>query len=254
MGFFFPVFGVLPQEPEKPAAPAVQEYQEAQWERATQGLDYSKDIEDAPATRTPPKPPIENRDIEASKWTGASKDIDYSRDQAEPPVERERRDESGSALDWTAQTQALGKILQILAIVLALLLISYGIYKMLQAPRNKKIARDGVVITAENVEQYLHETDLEHFLKDAIAKGNYSLAIRLYYLQIIKALSEKNSIAWSIEKTNRDYLREMASHKMAQPFRNITRTYERVWYGNLLLDSNGFSRMEPDFKTLLAAL
>ena len=70
----------------------------------------------------------------------------------------------------------------------------------------------------DNLDQYIHETDLERFLREALAQGNYTLAIRLYYLQVIKDLSAKSAIRWSREKTNRDYQRELRSHRLAEPF------------------------------------
>jgi hypothetical protein len=119
---------------------------------------------------------------------------------------------------------------------------------MLEAPRNKQIARDGVEITLDNLDDYLHETDLDRFLREALTQGNYPLAVRLYYLQIIKNLAEKNAIRWSREKTNRDYLREMRGHPAAEPFREATRIYERVWYGNQPLSAEEFAALEPKMK------
>jgi len=237
------------------AAPVIEEYDEQQWEAATEGLDYSRDVTstEAPPVQKKTPAPVATRDIEDSNWSRAIEDVDYSRDQPEIPTENHTAP-GINGLNWTAQTMVLGKILQILAVILAITLIGYGIYQMLQVPKNRKIAQDGVEITVDNIEQYLQESDLAHFLREAIAQGNYALAIRLYYLQVIKTLSEKNTVAWSLNKTNRDYLREMAQHRMFPLFRNITRTYERVWYGNQALDLHGFKRLEPEFKSLLSAL
>ena len=124
----------------------------------------------------------------------------------------------------------------------------------MNAPRNRQIARDGVEITLDNVEQYIHESDLDRFLREALAAGNYALAVRLYYLQVIKHFSETGAIRWSREKTNRDYLREMKDHRLGRAFREATRHYERVWYGNEALDGAGFSALEPSYKQLIASI
>lgn len=204
----------------------------------------------------PPLPDMAARPIEKDAWDKATGKLDYSKDVPEPPKE-ESMPQGGPSFDgagWTAATQQLGLILQGLAIAIAVAGIAYGIYRMLKAPRNRQIARDGVTITLDNLEEYLHETDLDRFLKEALAKEDYAQAIRLYYLQVIKSLSAKNAIKWSPEKTNRDYLRETREHRLGGQFREATLVYERTWYGNQVLTGQHFIGMEPQFKNLLAAI
>lgn len=201
--------------------------------------------------------PAAVRSVEPQKWDKAAGDLDYSKDRPKPPKKEKKREEEsygGNGSDmgaWTAATAGLGKILMILAIVLLAALIGYGVYRMLQQPRNRRIDRDGVQITLDNLEDHLHETDLERFLREALAARDFPLAIRLYYLQIIKSLSTRNYIRWSREKTNREYLQEMRQHTLYEPFRGATRTFERVWYGNAPLDEQGFRHLEPELKGLV---
>jgi hypothetical protein len=203
----------------------------------------------------PPKlEPLAVRKVEQKQWDDASKELDYSKDVPEPPKEeRPPQPDNFDGIDWTSATQGLGNALQGLAIVVAVAGIAFGIWRMLQAPRNKQISRDGVEITLDNLDEYLHESDLDRFLREALAQGNYPLAVRLYYLQTIKNLSEKNAFKWSREKTNRDYLREMRSHSLAEQFREATRIYERVWYGNQSLSAAEFAALEGKMKAALMA-
>jgi hypothetical protein len=210
-----------------------------------------------PSPYHPPSlPTVERRPIEAKQWEDASGALDYSNDVPKPPKERRQRPPGANAnpVDWTSATQWLGSFFQVLAVILAVAAIAFGIWRMLQAPTNRPIARDGVEITLENLEQYLQETDLDRFLREALTQGNYSLAIRIYYLQIIKNLSTKQAIRWAREKTNRDYQREMSGHVLAEPFKWATHTYERVWYGDTAPDAALFARLEPQFKQLLAEI
>ncbi|MGI9158456.1 MAG: hypothetical protein ACR2K1_01755, partial [Saprospiraceae bacterium] len=145
------------------------------------------------------------RRIEPADWERASKGLDYSKDipkKSPPPTESTEP----SGADWTQQTEMLGTLLQILAIAAAVALLGYGIFRMLNAPQNKQITRTGEVITLENLEQHLDETDIDPFLQAALKAQNYALAVRLYYLQIIKNLAAGRLLRWSKEKTNRDYL------------------------------------------------
>jgi len=203
----------------------------------------------------PPAQPVAMREVNDQQWAKASGGIDYSKDVPEPPKEKPQENMPDMpAWNWGAWGSWIGQFLQVLAIIAAVAGIAYGIYKALNAPRNRQIARDGVEITLDNVEQYIHESDLDRFLLEALAAGNFALAIRLYYLQIIKQLSESGAIRWSREKTNRDYLRETRNHRSAEAFRTATRIYERVWYGNQPVDESAYRQMEPSFQHLLSAL
>lgn len=213
----------------------------------------------AERARTPYHPPqlepVAVREVDDQRWEEASGTLDYSRDVPEPPDnEPPKALNINPGFDWTAATQALGSFFQMLAVLVAAGAIAYGIWRMLEAPHNRQIARDGVEITLDNLDEYLHETDLERFLREALAQGNYTLAVRLYYLQIIKNLSEKNALRWSREKTNRDYLRELCGHRMADTFREVTRVYERVWYGNQTIGAEEYAALEPGLKRALAAV
>lgn len=207
-------------------------------------------------------PVAERRAVPEEQWRQASGDLDYSRDlPAKPKPKKERKtpessspDSRSPSADWGGFSQFWGNFFQVLAILTALALIAYGVFRMIREPRNRKIARDGAEITLDNLDEYIHETDLERFLREALAQQNYPLAIRLYFLQIIKSLSQNGAIQWSKEKTNRDYLREMRQHPLAQPFRVATHTFEYTWYGNAPLSRTDFEKMEPVFKSLLATL
>lgn len=203
--------------------------------------------------QAPPLEPLAMRDVDQNSWDKATGGLDYSKDRPNAPKERKKREEnnSGPSLDWTGMFKGLGSLFQVLAILLALGIIAFGVYSMLQAPRNRVIARDGTEITLANLDEYIHETDLDRFLQEAKATGNWSLAVRIYFLQIIKILSEQSALEWSKEKTNRDYIREMRNHRLGAEFREVVRQYERIWYGNQELNAEEFARLEPGLKRML---
>ena len=204
---------------------------------------------------------VGRRAVPEQEWQKAAGGLDYSRDLPARPKPKKDRPHSdrpsgtgSSGGDWGALSQFWGNFFQVLAILIACVAIGYGIYWMIRQPRNRKIARDGAEITLDNLDAYIHETDLERFLREALAQQNYPLAVRIYYLQIIKDLSQNGAIQWSKEKTNRDYLGEMRVHSLAQPFREATRAFEYTWYGNTPLSRADFDRLEPAFKSLLARI
>lgn len=237
---------------------SVQAYNEAGTDTEVYWEDEAEEVLEAEKLPYVPPPiePIEARPIAEKNWQDATTGLDYSNDVPNKKKETEKKpiEESAPSTNWGAWAQGLGVIFQTLAILLALGLIAYGIYWMMQAPKNKTLASDGTEITLANLDQYVLETDLERFLREAKASANWPLAIRLYFLLIIKQLSDNGTIRWAKEKTNRDYLRETNTHPLGADFRNITRQYERIWYGNQGLDSEAFVALEPDFQALLTSL
>lgn len=200
--------------------------------------------------------PLAMQEVSPEKWDKAIGEIDYSKDLPQAPRERKVRNpqEPAPDFDWTSWTKGIGGFLQALAVLFAIAMIAFGIYSMLQAPKNRIISKDGTEITLANLDAYIHETDLERFLREALENANWPLAVRLYFLQSIKQLSEKDAIAWSKEKTNRDYLREMRAHPLSTQFRDLTRQYERVWYGNQPITAAEFAKMELEFKAFLSQI
>ncbi len=202
----------------------------------------------------PPVQPIVLREPSPGKWDDAGNGLDYSKDVPTPPKEVKQKVRTNSGFDWTNTSKFLGNLLQIFAVLAAIMAIGMGIYKMLSAPQNRIVAKDGVEITQENLDLYIHETDLDIFLKKALESSDYPLAVRLYFLQSIKRLSENNAIDWSKEKTNREYLREMRAHRLHEDFRLRTHDYERIWYGNQPLDESTFKRLQIKFQGFLGGI
>ncbi|MGI4865720.1 MAG: DUF4129 domain-containing protein [Janthinobacterium lividum] len=83
----------------------------------------------------------------------------------------------------------------------------------------------------------IHELDFVARLREAEDSGNYRLALRLGYLQLLKLLSDQHLIDWQPDKTNHAYLRELATGRPAgtPAFGELTRQFEYVWYGELPL-------------------
>jgi hypothetical protein len=94
---------------------------------------------------------------------------------------------------------------------------------------------------------------LERFIREAVDQQKYALAIRLYYLAIIKELSLSKLIKWKRDKTNWSYLNEVRTTALSQPFRETTRIFERVWYGEGTLDEKEFLSIKPKFDQLIKA-
>lgn len=88
----------------------------------------------------------------------------------------------------------------------------------------------------------------------AIGAGNYREAVRMRYLQTLQALQNRELIAPGKDKTNMDYLRELAPTTWHKPFATLTLHYEYVWYGKLPLSNGQFSHLEEQFSSFRQSL
>ena len=134
-------------------------------------------------------------------------------------------------------------------------LVAFLAYRLvgegLGRPKNRKFTPSSIAVSLDEIEENIHEHDFRHYIQQAIEEKNYALAIRLYYLAILKELSIKKNIKWKREKTNREYLREMRSNTSYDSFRQVTQVFERVWYGNGQLAENDFQQLKPNFEQLV---
>ena len=105
---------------------------------------------------------------------------------------------------------------------------------------------------AENI----HELDFDTRLREAEASGDYRLAVRLGYLRLLKLLTDQGLIDWQPDKTNHDYLRELAAARPATrpAFAELTRQFEYVWYGELELSGGLYRRVRDEQQQLARQL
>jgi hypothetical protein len=99
-------------------------------------------------------------------------------------------------------------------------------------------------------EQIIKNEDIHALIDNAIAQNNFRLAIRYYYLLSLRYLTEKQVITWQQEKTNADYIAEIESESIKSSFKNITRIYDYVWYGEFNIDQLRFESLKIPFESL----
>lgn len=87
-------------------------------------------------------------------------------------------------------------------------------------------------------------------IEKAVAEGNYRLAVRLHFLRLLKDMSDRNLIRYKQDKTNFDYLTELASTSHYSQFFRATRNYEYSWYGLFPVSNDAYRTIKKDFDTL----
>ncbi len=93
----------------------------------------------------------------------------------------------------------------------------------------------------------LSSTDLAALLQEEISAGNYNKAVRILFLQTIQQLAQQGFISLHQEKTNSDFIHEITDSGIRDQFRELTRIYEFLWYGNQAVDQSYFDRIASQF-------
>ena len=111
-------------------------------------------------------------------------------------------------------------------------------------------AQNKNIVHLSEDENLLKNANFEELIAKAINDQNYRLAIRYFYLKILKQLTEIELIKWEIQKTNEDYIKELSEKRIKEKFKSITRLYDFVWYGNFKINESQFSLVKLDFNSL----
>lgn len=158
--------------------------------------------------------------------------------------------------DITPAVGFLAWLLRVLPYIIAGLVLFFIIKFFLKV--NAQNIIDGKsaksIVNLSEDEVLIKDKDLSKLIKEAINEGNYKLAVRYYYLLLLKNLSEKELISWQQEKTNEDYIKELANNKLNTDFEKLTYLYDYVWYGEFLIDKEKFLQAEVNFKKVIAKI
>ena len=136
--------------------------------------------------------------------------------------------------------------------VIAFLAIGFVIYMIVKVILNKEgmwiFGRSHKRLKVQDaLEEDIHQMDFRVLTEQTKKAENYRLAVRYYYLWLLKKLSEKEIIDWHWDKTNRDYLYEIKNDMLRKDFEYLSYVYDYSWYGEFPLDSAAFAKAEKAF-------
>ena len=133
---------------------------------------------------------------------------------------------------------------------LAVFFVLFILYKLFLTEGAFRKRTTSAAVTPEVAEEHISsESDFTALIREAIKGGNYRLAIRYQYLQTLHKLAGKNLVELAVDKTNYQYVREIANQNYQNDFAALTLNYEYVWYGEFNIDENIYRKMEPGFVT-----
>jgi hypothetical protein len=171
----------------------------------------------------------------------------------QPPVRKPR---TAKRVDVTGGIGIVFKLL----LVLAGIFLLYILYRVLSDFKyTKKNGRNSVEAnpirqSTEGLEEEIDTESLSFLIQNAKSSGNYTFAIRYYFLLYLEKLQENNVLIYHREKTNSDYLNEIKDTEQSTQFLKISYLFEYVWYGKKPVDESDFAEIEAIFKKQINAV
>jgi len=195
---------------------------------------------------------IDVRKVDEEKWKSLTKDLNYS----EEPEKEKTKPKKDNSLPSATTSISVGPVFQYILFGLVIAIIVFVLLRLIGVNlfTSNKSVNHGDTINIDRLDEELHESDLDRYLKDALNKKEFKLAIRIYYLMTLKELSIRNWIEWKKDKTNREYLYEMSDRENYQPFMELTRVFERTWYGDKELMESDYHAISPGFKEFIEGI
>ena len=124
--------------------------------------------------------------------------------------------------------------------ILYRLFLAEGAFKRQSKSTNAQAEVEEEIITKES--------DFDALIRQSLQSGNYRQAVRYHYLQTLHLLAEKNMVQLAPDKTNFQYVSEIANRNHQQPFASLTLNYEYVWYGEFEINKNVYDKIESNFR------
>lgn len=149
-------------------------------------------------------------------------------------------------------TGAFNSFLQILPYLLLgiLIFILIKFFLNVQARSLMNNQKNQTLVQLSEEEHIIKNENIESLIEKALSEKNYRLAIRYYYLLLLRMMTDKEIIQWELQKTNEDYLSEIEASNLRQAFKTTTRFYNYIWYGDFPLDEPKYKSVANSFVAL----
>ncbi len=96
--------------------------------------------------------------------------------------------------------------------------------------------------------------DLSTAIRKAVSEGNFRLAVRYWYIHLLRFSDRNAIISYHPEKTNSDYVHEITNPDFKAKFTELSRIYDFVWYGELPIGERDYRHIAERFDHLVNML
>ena len=188
---------------------------------------------------------IYERTLESSGWWTRFKQ--WLSDKIKDIFNLRNRQEAANATDMAIKTAG----------VILFLLVIYFIFRAILNKEGKWVfgeSSDKNIIPVTDIESNIHVVNFKSLISSAEENNNFRLAIRYYYLWLLKDLTTAELIEYDVEKTNSDYYNELTSASIKEEFSYTSYLYNYIWYGEFNVDKDQFIRAKNSFVGFLKTI
>ncbi len=107
------------------------------------------------------------------------------------------------------------------------------------------------IVPVTDIENNIHVADFKSLIEIAESEKNYRLAVRYYYLWLLRSLTNAQLIDYDVEKTDSDYLYELQSKDNRDQFSYTSYLYNYIWYGEFDVNTQQFDKAKHAFTTFI---
>ncbi len=155
-------------------------------------------------------------------------------------------------VDFSSADNITKTALRIFAVLLLAFLLYFLIRYVLGKEGRLFFARKNSQnnLNSGDLHEDIHEINFQQVIAKAESDGDYRSAVRYRFLWVLKLLADKKLIMWNREKTNRDYVREIAHLNIHSGFKEVAHIFDHVWYGEFKLTKEHYEQVRKKFDQL----
>lgn len=141
------------------------------------------------------------------------------------------------------------RLLPYLIVVGAIIFVGWLFYKL--NPGSKLLrSKDTPEVFFTEEEEIIRTKDIRKLISKALENKDFRLAVRYYYLLILKRLTDAKFINYEFDKTNSDYMAETKGEAVYLDFAKATNLYDYIWYGNFEVTESDYQKAQHTFDHL----
>lgn len=194
------------------------------------------------------KQPLKRTQLDSIKWKELVKDYDFSN------TPKPKNIQPTKIRDWKIPKPksflGLGQVLLIILLIIVLTVIVFLIIRQVRKG-DVRVNDDEIWWQIDLEKSDSAEIILSDRLKNALDNGEYAIAIRLNYLQLLNELNRYNFILWKKDKSNADFIKELKSREFHNDFRQLTRRFERAWFGRKITNRETYEAFYESYQRIL---
>jgi hypothetical protein len=206
-----------------------------------------------PAFADPVKPPVQRREIPAGKIDQYRGQRAFQYDQ--PPPKFGRSFWSGirnwifEKIDRLFSHRGVSFFMDVLKWLVPAMILGFAILKIAGMDQISLWRRSTAGAAPDDpLLEDIHVMDFEGSIAQAVAGSRFREAVRLQYLFTLKLLTDRGYIRWQPGKTNADYAAEINGAALQEGFASLTHVFECAWYGELPVNGDAYTQIEPGFR------